>query len=89
MNTLQLSLGTLVLAVVLGFASGPLDKLEQMPDGALTDGSYWRDVAEDSIRTGAAQTKGVLAVVASALGITIYKRARGAGGNEPTNPPIA
>lgn len=81
MNNLQLSLGALVLSIIIGFASGPLDKLQDMPDGSLTDSQYWTDVAEDSIRSGAAQTKGVLAVVASALGITIYQRARGK--NEP------
>lgn len=87
MNNLQLSLGVLILSILIGFASGPLDKLKDMPDGALADGAYWRDVAEDSIRSGAAQMEGVLTVVASALGITIYRRARGGNVGDGGNPP--
>lgn len=87
MNNLQLSLGVLILSIIIGFASGPLDKLKDMPDGALTDRAYWQDVAEDSIRSGAAQAEGVLLVVASTLGITIYRRARSGNGGGDGTPP--
>lgn len=73
---------TIALLIVLTGAIGPLTSLADMPDGALTDGSWWRAIGEQAVRGLATGGVSAIAVVASAYGIEVRaarKAERGAG----------
>lgn len=82
MSEMKLSVGVLVLALALITLQGPLSMLRELPPGALTDGAYWRDVAEAAIRSAADGGIALIGVIAAALGIPLARAARAKGGGE-------
>lgn len=83
MPEMRLTIGVLALALVLITLQGPLAMLRDLPSGALSDGGYWRDVAETAIRSAADGGIALIGVIAAALGIPLARAARAKGSEGP------
>ncbi|MGE3463882.1 MAG: hypothetical protein AB7I04_18390 [Pseudomonadales bacterium] len=71
---MKLSLGVVLLALAFGTLTGPLETLATIPDGALVDATFWRQVGEESVRAFATTGSALIAVVAAGLGLPMIRR---------------
>lgn len=71
---MKLSLGVVLLALAFGTATGPLETLSKIPDGALNDATFWQQVGEEAVRAFANTGTALIGVVAAALGLPLLRR---------------
>lgn len=83
---MNLTIGVVVLALLFGTVTGPLETLSEIPDGALDDVAFWQQVGEESVRAFAQTGTALIGVVAAALGLPLLRRQQVA--TTPTKNPV-
>lgn len=76
----KLGVGTIVLAIVIGTAVGPLSTLGDITTANLTSSAYWLDMLAAGIRSFSSVAVAGLGLLAGAFGIPVL---RGKGDPEP------
>lgn len=73
MNTAKIGVGTIVAAILIGTAVGPISTLGEVTTANLTDSAYWLDLLAASIRSFASVSVAGLGLLAGAWGIPMLR----------------